>query len=87
MIEPLTVAGALVFTGQDTPRTDVLAGARAHLVAAGMHPLDADDALVDRQGLVVRAWWGGDEVGFVGEDYPDAQPVVVVNVVPPTREA
>jgi hypothetical protein len=80
MTEPMSLDHALVFDGQDASRADVLAKARAHLIATGMHPLDADDAVVDRQGLVVRAWWGGDELGFVGQDHPDAQPVTVVNV-------
>jgi hypothetical protein len=69
----------LVFDGHDSARPDVLAQARTHLVGAGMHPLDADDVLADRKGLVVRAWWGGDDVGFVGEEHPQAQPVTVVH--------
>lgn len=72
--------GVLVYDGQDTPRADVLAAARAHLLAADIHPLDADDVLVDRPGLILRAWWGGPELGFVGEEHPQAQPVTVVNV-------
>lgn len=70
----------LVYAGQDTERADILAAARELLVAGGNHPLDVDDALVDRQGLVGRAHWGGVEVGFVGEQYPGAQAVTVVNL-------
>lgn len=72
--------GVHVYTGQDTPRADVIDAARTHLLAAGVHPLDVDDALVDRQGLVVRAWWGGTDVGFCGEQHPDAVAVTVVNL-------
>lgn len=70
----------LVYAGQEAARSDVLAAARAHLIAAGAHHLDVDDALVDQPGLVLRAWWGGEGVGFVGEEHPDAQPVTVVNI-------
>jgi hypothetical protein len=74
----------LMLPGHDTPRADILTAARAHLLAAGMDAWDADDALESRQGLVVRAWWGG-ALGFVGQDHPDAQPVTVVNVAPAER--
>lgn len=70
----------LVYDGQDTPRADILAAARELLVAGGAHPLDVDDALVDRQGLVGRAWWAGEGVGFCGEAHPDARAVTVVNL-------
>jgi len=86
----------LVFDGQDTPRADLLAQSRAFLLAAGMHPLDADDALVDRRGLIVRAWIadsdemveGPDGVlvvapHFVQEHHDGAQPVTVVCVHQP----
>ena len=29
-----------------------------------------------------RAWWGGDELGHVGRDHPDARAVVVVHLPP-----
>lgn len=48
-------------------RAEAIEATRTALVDAGMDPLDADDDLVDQPGLVARAWWGGDEVGFVGE--------------------
>lgn len=70
----------LMFDGHDTPRAEVIDAARAHLLAQGMHPLDVDDMLADRPGLTVRAWWGGDDVGFVGETHEAAQPVTVVQV-------
>jgi hypothetical protein len=80
-MDPLyTKDGVLVFAGQDTPRADLLAVARTYLIANGVHHLDADDALVDRQGLVVRAHWAGPDVGFCGETHPQAQAVTVVNL-------
>jgi hypothetical protein len=76
---PVRHAG-FVFAGQDTPRAEVLAAVREELITAGRNHLEVDELLVDRKGLVVAAWWGGDELGFVGEDHPNAQPVTVVNV-------
>lgn len=70
----------LAFDGQDTARAEVLAVARTFLLASGVHQLDADDMLADRQGLVGRAWWAGPEVGFCGEAHPHARPVTVVNL-------
>lgn len=70
----------LVYEGHDQSRTQALAAARAHLLSQQVPAFDIDEALVDRQGLVVQAWWGGDAVGFVGEGYPNAQPVTVVNL-------
>lgn len=75
-----TEPGAFIFQGQDTSRATVLAEARAALVARGLHPLDVDELLVDAPGRVVRAWWGGDQVGFVQENYPGAVPVTVINM-------
>lgn len=72
--------GVHVYTGQDTPRADVIDATRAHLLAAGAHPIDVDDALADRPGLVVRAWWAGADVGFCGAWHPDAVAVTVVNL-------
>lgn len=73
------IANGLMFDGHDTGRAELLAQARAYLIGQGVHPLDADDQLADRQGLIARAWWGGDEVGFVSPEHPDAQPVTVVH--------
>jgi len=79
----IEVTGALLFDADGTSRADILARARAHLIAKGVDPFDADDMLADRQGLVVRAWWGGEDVGFVQEHH-DGRPVIVVNI--PIRE-
>lgn len=70
----------IAYPGHDTTRQAVLAAARDHLIGRGKHHLDVDDALVDGQGKVGRAWWGGEEVGFVQEGYPGAQAVTVVNL-------
>ncbi len=75
-----TKDGVLVFVGQETSRADLLAVARTFLIANGVHHLDADDMLVDRQGLVGRAYWAGPDVGFCGEQHPQAQAVTVVNL-------
>lgn len=74
------VSESLVFDSDGATRAGVLAQARAHLIGRGMDPFDADDALAAGQGLVVRAWWGGDDVGFVQEGHPNAAPVIVVNI-------
>lgn len=75
----------LMFDGHDTPRADLLAAARAHLLGRGMHPLDTDDTLANGPGLTARAWWGGDEVGFVQSHHEGAQPVTVVHVTAGAR--
>jgi hypothetical protein len=70
----------LIVDGHDLSRAGVLAQARDYLVAKGTDPFDAENKLVDRPGLVVRAWWGDDEFGFVQEHHKGAKPVTVVNV-------
>lgn len=82
MIELVRHHNGLSYLGQDKSRAEVLAAAREHLIAAGLLPLDVDDILIDRTGLVVAAWWGGNELGFVGADHALAQPVTVVNLPP-----
>lgn len=74
--------GSMVYDGQTMTRADAIAAAKTDLVAAGVDPFAADEMLVDRSGLVQRAWWDS-MAGFVQADYPSAQPVTVVNVVPP----
>lgn len=45
---------------------------------AANHPELDEWALYEMGPIPVRrAWWGGDELGFVGEQHPLAQPVVV----------
>lgn len=75
----------LMFAGHDVSRSDALAAARTHLLAGGMSAFDAETATVDRPGAVVQAWWGGDDLGFVGAPnrdnaHHDPQPVTVVHV-------
>lgn len=74
----------LMFDGHDTRRADLVEQARTHLEAHGVHHLDIDEAL-ERPGLVARAWWGGDDIGFVQEGHPNAKPVTVVKAVPPKQ--
>lgn len=72
-----------MFDGHDTGRTELLSQARTYLIGQGVHPLDADDQLADRQGLIARAWWGGDEIGFVSPEHPSAELVTVVHCTVP----
>lgn len=71
------------FDGHGLSRAQALGQARAALTARGTSTWEADDLFIDRPGLVVRAWWGGDDVGFVQEHHDGATPVTVVNVAPP----
>jgi len=81
ILDLITDTGAgLVYDGQDNPRADLLAAALAYLLEHGMHRVDAEDMCVDRRGLIVRAWWGGEERGLVQEHHDGAQPVTVVHV-------
>lgn len=52
--------------------------AQCLIVDHGWTPVDADDATDDAS--VSRAWWAGDEVGFVSAEYPGAVPVTVLNI-------
>lgn len=70
----------LVLDGHDIRRADVLAQATEFLTGLGMSIHDAEERLIDRPGLIARAWWGGDERGFVQENHDDSQPITVVNV-------
>lgn len=70
----------LVFDGQDRSLSAVLADALEFLLTKGLHRLDVEIALIPREGLVGRAWWAGQSVGFCNEQHPDAQPVTVVNL-------
>lgn len=59
------------------------AAATNWLIKQGVDPWDAEAEV--EQTLVARSWWGGDDVGFVGPDYPNAAAVVVVHLaVQPT---
>lgn len=80
MITPVPLQCLMV--DDATSMADALAQTQAWLVEHGMDALDAELALQPRSGLVARAWWGGDGVGFVGEEHPDARPVLVVDLIP-----
>ncbi len=70
----------LIVDGHDVRRADVLAQAADFLIGLGVSVHDVEDRLIDRPGLIARAWWGGDERGFVQEHHDGAEPVTVVNV-------
>lgn len=74
------IPGALILDGHAYTRSQALADARTYLTTRGRAAFDVDEALVDRQGLVVQAWWGGDLAGFVNRSFPGAAPVTVVNL-------
>jgi hypothetical protein len=69
----------LVWEGQDASRAEILAAAREYLTGRGNHHLDVGDALADRPGLVVAAWWVAN-AGFTGIGHLGAVPVTVVNL-------
>lgn len=70
----------LVYAGHGLARAEVLASARKQLVGAGADVDDVDEALIDRQGLIGRAHWAGEKVGFCGPQHPQAVAVTVVNL-------
>lgn len=67
----------IVLDGHDVTRDQAVTAASEHL--AGVDDLVLADLLA-RPGLIVRAWWAGEDVGFVQPEHPDARPVTVVNV-------
>lgn len=77
--------GGLAFAGHIAVRQDALDAARAWLISQQVDPWDIDIMLMDRPGLLARAWWAGPDVGFCSEQYPGAQPVTVVNLPDLTR--
>ncbi len=69
----------VVLDGHDVSRATARSDAAAFLVASAGWTEDDADAATD-QASVVRAWWGGDDVGFAGSEYPAARAVTVVNL-------
>lgn len=69
-----------VYNGQTHTRQELRDETRTRLIADGKNSFDVDTALVDTPELLARAWWGGEELGFVGETHPLAVPVMVVNL-------
>ena len=79
--------GSVLVSDGHAPRADVIAEARAFMLAAGMDETTVDDLLVDRPGLIGRAWWSEDH-GFCNapnddNTHQDPQPVTVVHVEVP----
>lgn len=65
--------------GHNVRRAAARAQLAEHLKAQrGRSDVEAEDEAEDAQ--VVRAWWGGDAVGFVNAEHPGAQPVTVLNL-------
>lgn len=76
--------GQIIFQGHNLTRVLALEAARKHLVEEKHVPeFDADTMLVDTPNRVAQAWFD-DKAGIVQRDYPEAQPVTVVNI--PTVE-
>lgn len=85
MIDPLTVLReedrhfpVLIYAGRDLGPTQVVDEAVAWLEAQG-----ADEWTVHEARTAARpirdAFWGGPDLGFVGEAHPDAVPVTCVH--------
>lgn len=62
----------------DLSPTAAAAAVEEHLRAQGMDDWALHE--LDIPSMLRRAWWGGDELGFVGHDHPQAQQVVVVHL-------
>lgn len=67
----------LILDGTPTP-TEAVDQATAWCAARGLDAWDIDE--LGLAGRVRRAWWGGDELGFVGRDHQAAVEVVVVGL-------
>lgn len=73
--------GQIIFQGHNLTRTLAIEAARKHLVEEKhISEFDADTMLVDTPNRVSQAWFD-DKAGIVQRDYPEAQPVTVVNVL------
>lgn len=57
---------------------DAESATAAYCAARGLDDWDVLELDLPRR--IRRAWWGGDEVGFVDRDYPAAVEVVVVSL-------
>ncbi|MES2211465.1 MAG: hypothetical protein V4515_14975 [Chloroflexota bacterium] len=75
MIREIPGHGLMLDGHSETP-THARDTAAAYLVEKGADAWDADTS----SARVARAWWGGDEVGFVQAEFDGAQPVTVVHV-------
>jgi hypothetical protein len=70
-------ATTFISDGPATP-ADAIAAVEGTLRDRGLDDWDLHE--LDLRRHVSRAWWGGDEFGFVGADHPQAQQVVVVHL-------
>lgn len=72
--------GQLIFQGHNLTRALAIASARKHLVESkDISEFEADDMLADVPNRTVQAWWN-DLAGIVQSDFPDAEPITVVNI-------
>lgn len=76
-ITPVPLVGLLI-PGHDLTPAAAVEAAVARLTAVGADEWDIAAARPDMR--PVRAWWGGPDVGFVGADHPDADPVIVIHL-------
>lgn len=68
---------SVVMDGHSISRSNARIAAYEFLVVQGTDE-DQADAMTDGAS-VSRAWWGNEEVGFVGEAWEGATPITVVN--------
>lgn len=68
----------LLFEGFDLGPTQAVDEAMAWLEAHGADEWTLHDARTAARPL--RAWWGGEALGFVGETHPDAVAVTCVHL-------
>lgn len=76
--------GSCVIIDGASPRPDARKTAHDFLIASKDWSTDRADDATDNA-LVSKAWWGGDELGFVGYDHPEAKMVSTVSLNPTER--
>ncbi len=70
---------SLVYDTHDLTPAEAIGAARAHLMRDAVGEWEAYEREQTLTGLkAVRAWWGGDDVGFVQSHHAKARPVTVV---------
>jgi len=72
--------GQVLFEGTNFTRRMVLDRVRELLEEKGIHPIEAEGAIIDNHPPKVALAWWDEEAGFVQEDYEGATAVTVVSV-------
>ena len=72
--------GQVLFEGTNFTRRVVLDRVRELLEEKGIHPIEAEGAVIDNHASKVTLAWWHEEAGFVQEDHEGAIPVTVVSV-------